>query len=338
MSHGTPPAAPPGAAPPVVATVWRDGVVESVHRGSVAVAAADGTILAALGDPARATYVRSAAKPFQALAMLELLAGAAVDVDARALAIACASHQGDDLQQIEAARLLALADLDESALRCPPALPAAHASPSELRRDQRLPERLAHNCSGKHAGFLLATVAAGQDPSDYLQAGSLVQRRVRAALAEVTGDEPTGPGVDGCGAPAWVLPLRGLAVAFARLAAGASPALAQVGASMRGHPLLIGGVDCDDSALMLADAGVVAKRGAEAVFAAGWRDPVRGPVGVAVKVEDGGSRAAGPVAAAVLAGGGASVPESVRRPVVLGGGVPHGRLEPATTLASLLQR
>src|SRR5680860_566400 len=126
MSSGLPSQpAPRGAAPPVVATVWRDGVVESVHRGSVAVAAADGTILAALGDPARATYVRSAAKPFQALAMLELLAGAAVDVDARALAIACASHQGDDLQQIEAARLLALADLDESALRCPPALPAA---------------------------------------------------------------------------------------------------------------------------------------------------------------------------------------------------------------------
>lgn len=324
-------------APPVVATVWRDGVVESVHRGCVVLASADGAVVGAMGDPERPTYVRSAAKPLQALAVLEVLEVAGWDtaeLDSRAVAIACASHVGEDLQQIEAARLLALADLDESALRCPAAVPAA-AAPVR-------PDRLAHSCSGKHGAFLLATVAAGESPGRYLEPGARVQQQVQATLAQTTGCEPSGPGVDGCGAPAWVLPLRGMAVAFARLAAaggdvaGDRRGFARVGAAMRRHPLLVGGVGCDDSELMLGDPTVVAKRGAEAVFAAGWRDPVRGPLGVAVKVEDGGDRAAGPVAAAVLAAGGVTVPERVLRPAVLGGGVPHGRLEPVADLGALL--
>lgn len=299
----------------------RNGVVESVHSGSAVVCSADGEIVAALGDPDRLTYVRSTVKPFQALATLELLAGAGLTLDTDALAIACSSHDGTESQQIEAARLLAEAGLDESALRCPPALPR---EPGAAWR-QRDAESLAHNCSGKHAGFLWATVAAGADPAGYLELDSPVQQRARAHLEEVCGAVPEGPGVDGCGAPAWLLPLRALALGFARLAAGSSENLARARDAMRARPLLVGGPASVDTALMRADGSVVAKRGAEAVFAAGV---VGGTgLGVAVKITDGSTRADSPVVAALLEAVGCRVPPEVRRPPVLGGGRPQGALE-----------
>ena len=329
------------AVAPVLVRVVRDGVVESAHRGHVAVAAADGRLVTGLGAPHLPAYVRSAVKPFQALATLELLAHAGADLDATALAIACASHEGSDDHQIEVARVLALAGLDESALRCPPALPRAQ----DALLAQRVPERLAHNCSGKHAGFLYAHTAGGGQPARYLDVDVPLQARVRDHLAAVSGTQPTGPGVDGCGAPAWLLPLQGLATAFARLAAGVTPALRRVRAAMTARPDLVGGVGTDDALLMRADARVVAKRGAEAVLGVGvagaWAHGVsrqgvpgqgasgEGAFGVAVKIADGGARADGPVVAALLAAAGVGVPESLRHRPVLGGGVPHGRLEVA---------
>ena len=320
-------------AAPVLVRVVRDGVVESQHRGSVVVADVEGRVLAALGDAAHPTYVRSAAKPFQAVATLDLLASGGVALDSRGLAIATASHEGTADHQVEAARLLAMAGLDEAALRCPPALPGDEAA--LIEQGEATP--LAHNCSGKHAAFLLAQVTAGGAPQHYLDLDSALQRRVHRALAELTDTAPTGPGVDGCGAPAWVLPLSGLATGFARLAAG-THGLAPVAAAMRAAPDLVGGEDSVDTRLMRADRQVVAKRGAEAVLAAGLipRPRARGALGVAVKVEDGGERAVGPVVAAVLAALGAAVPEAVAAPVVLGGGVAHGALEVAPELLRLL--
>lgn len=322
---------------PVLVRVVRDGVVESQHRGSVVVADAEGRVLAALGDAHHPTYVRSAAKPFQAVATLALLARAGVVLDTRGLAIATASHEGTADHQVEAARLLALAGLDEGALRCPPSLPGDEAS--LIEQGEATP--LAHNCSGKHAAFLLAQVTAGGAPQDYLSLGSVLQRRVHRALAELTDTAPTGPGVDGCGAPAWVIPLLGLATGFARLALG-THGLAPVAGAMRAAPDLVGGEESVDTRLMRGDRRVVAKRGAEAVLAAGLAPrpattapPARG-LGVAVKVEDGGARAVGPVAAAVLAALGATVPDAVAAPPVLGGGVAHGALEVAPELLTLL--
>lgn len=318
---------------PVLVRVVRDGVVESQHRGSVVVADSGGRVLAALGDAHHPTYVRSAAKPFQAVATLDLLARAGVTLDTRGLAIATSSHEGTADHQVEAARLLALAGLDEGALRCPPALPGDEASLVE----QGEATSLAHNCSGKHAGFLLAQVTAGGAPQDYLALDSALQRRVHRALAELTDTAPAGPGVDGCGAPAWVLPLSGLATGFARLVAG-THGLAPVAAAMRAAPDLIGGEGSVDTELMRADRRVVAKRGAEAVLAAGLTPrPGSGDgLGVAVKIEDGGARAVGPVVAAVLAALGARVPEAVAAPPVLGGGIAHGALEVAPELLTLL--
>lgn len=316
----------------VVARLVRNGVVESIHTGHVVVCDDRGDVVASLGDPARLTYVRSAVKPFQALATLAALDAAGVVLDQVGLAIACASHDGADEQQIEAARLLAEAGLDESALQCPPALPRDAATAWSQRR----PHPLAHNCSGKHASFLFGTVFAGDDPERYLSLDSPLQQNIRNQLAEVCDATPQGPGVDGCGAPAWLVPLRGLATGFARLAAGTSAPLARVRSAMTNHPLLIGGTAAFDTQLMRSDGRVVAKRGAEAVFAAGL---VAGtPLGIAVKVTDGGMRADGPVAAAVLASLGMTVPEAVLRPPVIGGGAVQGALEVDPAVSALLRR
>lgn len=316
---------------PVLLRVVRDGVVESVHRGHVVVTTVDGAVVAGLGDVEHPTYVRSAAKPFQVVATRALLADAGSTLDGDGLAIACASHVGSAEHQIEAAHLLALAGLDESALRCPAALPEDTAT---LVDQRGVPAALAHNCSGKHAAFLLAHVADGGDPVRYLDTGTPLQRAVRDALGDLLGATPEGPGVDGCGAPAYVLPLRALARGFAALAHGDGP-LGPVAAAMRARPDLVGGDGCPDTALMRADAGVVAKRGAEGVLAAGSATRAGVPVGVAVKVADGAARATGPVVAAVVAALGGVVPDELRAPAVLGGGLPHGALEvdPALTAA-----
>lgn len=304
---------------PVLVQVTRGGAVESVHRGHAIVTSEDAEIHVAFGDPDLVTYPRSSLKPFQALASLDLLG----TLPERAVAIACASHEGTADHQIEAAHVLALAGLDERALRCPPALPT---DPRSLL-DQGEAQPLAHNCSGKHAAFLAASVAAGADPARYLEPDSPVQERVRLRIQEWCGGPLDGRGVDGCGAPAWRLPLRGLATGFARLVGATDGTAALVYRAMTANPLLIGGRQAVDSALMRADERVLAKRGAEAVFAAGFAGP-DGPLGIAVKVADGGNRAAGVVAAALLTRLGARVPEAVPDQLVLAGGVPHGRLEP----------
>lgn len=240
------------------------------------------------------------------------------------LAIACASHTGTDPAQAEAAHLLACAGLDASALRCPPAWPHDTAA----LRAAEAPTPLAHNCSGKHAAFLWGHTAAGSEPGGYLDEGAPVQQQVRDTLAELAGTAPTGPAVDGCGAPAWRLALTRVAVAFARLARGqtrSEPAGAVV-AAMTTYPELVGGPGCADTALMAADARVVAKRGAEGVLAAGLITG-RGPVGVAVKVADGGNRATVPPVAAVLRALGATVPGDLLRTAIPPAGQPQGWVE-----------
>ncbi|MPZ87324.1 MAG: asparaginase [Nitriliruptorales bacterium] len=317
------------SAPPELVRVIRDGRVESVHRGHVVVTTADGALLGAAGDPEHATYARSAVKPFQTLAVTGLLAEHELSLDALALAIASASHLGTAEHQIEAARLLALAGVDEAVLRCPSHLPAD--LPTLL--EQRTPTRLANNCSGKHAGFVLAQAIAGEDPADYLDVDSIVQQRVRKELTAVTDRRPLGPGVDGCGAPAWVVPLAGLALGFARLARGEGR-LGAIAQAMRAHPDLVGGTGCDDTALMRADRRVVAKRGAEGVLAAGFRAPHGERLGMAVKIADGAGRAAGPVVAEILGALGARVPVEVRHKEVLGGGAPRGFLDVDASLVA----
>ena len=322
---------------PVIAHVTRDGFCESAHRGHVVIADADGIVHASLGNPALESYPRSSLKPFQALATASLLADAGLTLDIPATAITCASHSGTSEHQVEAARILADVGLDEEALRCPVAYPShrqtAAATPS--------PTRLAHNCSGKHAGFIAAQAAVGEDPAKYLDPCSRIQALAAECIREACDAELLGVGVDGCGAPAWRLELRNMAAGFAKLAgATGDDPLAPMARAMRTRPDLVGGMGRPDTQLMLADARVVAKGGAEAYFAAGFV-PASGagghrrPLGIAVKIADAGSRAIAPVVGTVLSAFGIGVDDAVIRPVVLGGGMPHGHITAADAVAEL---
>ena len=295
-----------------LAHVRRGGVVESAHRGHVVVADAGGAVHSALGSSRATTFVRSAIKPLQAVAALRVALQAGGSFTAPGLAIACASHQGSEVQQEQAALLLSAAGLDEQALQCPASRPE---DIDALVAAGGQPRRLAHNCSGKHAAFLYAQTVLGADPARYLDPASHIQMAVREQIADATGQSPLGPAIDGCGAPAWRCTIVGLATAFARLASR-DGLYAQVRSSMLTHPDLIGRPDAADTLLLRSTPAVVAKRGAEAVFAAGWNGP-DGPRGLAVKILDGGERAAAAVAAEVLRALGAPVPPSLLTPLTL---------------------
>lgn len=315
--------------PPRVATVSRDAVTESEHRGDVVVAMRDGQIVVLAGDAAHIVYPRSALKAFQATAALEILSRAGATPDDEQLAVGCSSHAGGDDHQIEAAGLLAEAGLDESALRCPADWPIDETVRAELRR----PTTLSHNCSGKHALLLWAQVTVGAPPGHYLDVDAPVQSRSREVIADAAAEEPAGPGVDGCGAPAYRLSVAGLARAYAWLAVAEGHA-ARVRSAMRRHPHLVGGPTLPDTRLMQADARVLAKRGAEGIMAGTFRHPRHGPLGIAVKIRDGGDRAAGPVMAAVLEALGAVVHPDVRRTPVVARDEIHGEIAATPRLSA----
>jgi L-asparaginase II len=277
---------------PIRVEVRRGDVVESV-REVAAVALRQGRIVAAAGDPGLVTFMRSAAKPLQALP----LARAREDLDDRELAIACASHLARP-DQLEAVRsLLAKADATEDDLEC-----GAEGNP---------PSRLRHNCSGKHAGMLALCRARGWPIEGYRLAGHPVQQACAAALAEAAevARESLLTAVDGCGVVTFALPLEAMARAFSRLEQ--LEAGERVAAAMRAHPELIRGDGAPDTELMRAHSGWIAKGGAEAVLCAAADDGL----GIALKVADGGYRAVGPALAAFLGPLGFDLPAFVRTPM-----------------------
>jgi L-asparaginase II len=254
--------------------VHRANVVEAVHRVH-AVAVQDGAVIAEAGDSARVAFMRSSSKPLQALP----LARAREDLDPRDLAIASASHLADEAQLAAVRALLEKAPASVDELECGP--------------EGHPPSPLNHNCSGKHAGMLALCRARGWPSEGYRLPEHPVQRAmlaVHAEAAEVHEDElPTG--VDGCGVVTFALPLERMAYAVARfeqLEAGG-----RVAAAMREHPELIRGPLAADTRLMRALPGWIAKGGAEGLLCAAGHG-----LGVALKCEDGNSRALGPAAAA----------------------------------------
>ena len=299
----------------------RSGVVEAVHRGSVAVAGRDGTLVAWAGDPERVTFARSSMKPLQAAVSLTL---SGEDLPDDELAVMCASHNGEPAHLRAVDALLDRAGLSRSALRTPPGLPIDRESALAAGA----PEPALHNCSGKHAGMLLACVRRGFDVATYPDPDHPLQVAVLDAVRAVAG-EPTAVGVDGCGVPVHALPLRAMAATFASLATGVGEGFGRVVESMRAEPYLVAGRDRVCTALMQRVDDLVVKVGAEGLVCAGI--PSRG-LGVAVKVEDGGSRAADPAllrslrGLGVLDGVGDGELERFARPPVLGGGRPVGSL------------
>jgi L-asparaginase II len=303
--------------------VVRSGFEESVHLGSVAVAGPQGRLVASVGDPDRVTFARSSMKPLQAAVSLTVSGEALEDAE---VSVMCASHNGEPVH-LEAVRsILARAGLGVQALRTPPSRPLDEEA--AVRAPEPRPEY--HNCSGKHAGMLLATARRGWDLETYRDPEHPLQRTVLEAVRLAAGRDPEAIGVDGCGVPVHALPLSALAAMFARLAqrgivAGAERAVA----AMQAAPYLVAGRNRLCTAVMEAVPDLVVKVGAEGLACGAVLG--RG-VGVAVKVEDGAARAAEPalVRALVLldvlgkeAGGDLS---RYARPPVLGGGRPVGEL------------
>ena len=264
-------------ADPITVAVTRGTVTESRHIAH-AVAVRDGAVVAEAGDGGLVYYLRSAAKPIQALPVVR----ARPDLDDREIAVASASHVADP-QQLGAVRsLLAKAPAQDDELEC-----GAEGDP---------PERIRHNCSGKHAGFLALCRAQAWDSRGYRLADHPCQQMMLAqvaAAAEVDEDEiPTA--VDGCGVVTFALPLERMAHAFSRFESLEGGT--RVADAMRAHPRMIRGEGAPDTVLMESLPGWIAKGGAEALLCAAAPDGT----GIALKVEDGGSRAVGPALSAFL--------------------------------------
>jgi L-asparaginase II len=318
--------APADFEPAAVAT--RSGVRDTVHWAAVVGLAGDGSVAFALGNPDALVYPRSSMKPLQAAAMVGL--GLALPPDL--LALACASHDGAPVHTAGVRRLLETFGLDEGALGNVASLPLDPAAAEEVVRRGGGPTRLQMNCSGKHAA-MLATCLVNGWPADasYLSPDHPLQQAITAALPAWTGAPAAHIGVDGCGAPAHVMTLAELAHAYRAMAAGATGT--EVPAAMRAHPELVGGERRDVTVLMRSIPGLVAKDGADGVYAAALPDGRT----VALKVADGSARARVPVLIAALARLGVdvdAVPESTWRVPVLGHGQPVGDLRPLGPLAA----
>lgn len=324
--------------------MYRGDHVESVHRVSAAVCDARGELWAQLGDPHLVTCLRSAAKPFQAL---PLLAGGGAErfgLDDDEVAILCASHNGEQRHLETAAAVLRKAGLDESALRCG-AHPPYHAA-SAAALGATPPRPLHNNCSGKHAGFLAACVLNGWPTESYLDLHHPLQREVLRLVARYSGlpADKIGAAVDGCGAPAFFLPLSGFARAFAHLArpAKADPehraAFERIAEAMTRGAWFVGGTGRLDTDVMGAAEGrLVSKTGGEAIHALADRETGRALV---VKVEDGNPRARDPAVVEAARQLGWLEPRALEvlgdawRPTLTNwAGRAVGRVEPAFTLA-----
>jgi L-asparaginase II len=278
----------------VVAEVWRSGFLESVHHGSVIALAGRGRVALSVGQPENVMFPRSSKKPVQVLAMLRN----GLDLPPELLALACASHSGEDFHVAGVRRILATAGLTEQALRCTPDLPIGEAAQRAHLAAGRGPAPIFMNCSGKHAAMLATCVARGWSTEDYLDPGHPLQRAIADTLAELAGEPVGAVAVDGCGAPLFGVSLHGLATAFGLIAAaGEGTAEGRVADAMRAHPEWVGGTGRDVTTLMRRLPGAVAKDGAEGVYAVGLPDGAA----VAVKIADGADRARTVVLVAALA-------------------------------------
>ena len=315
----------------LLAEVVRGDLVESVHRGHLVVLGADGQVLLAVGSPDAVIWARSSLKPIQAVAMLR----AGLDVDDRGLALACASHSGTPRHLAVVREVLAAAGLTEAELQNTPDLPLDAAAAAEWRAGGGAACSLTQNCSGKHAVMLSTCGVAGWDRGTYREPGHPLSRAVVSVVEELTGVPVEHVAVDGCGAALPSTTVTGLARAFGRIAAApdTSPgsAEARVAHAMAAHPWLVGGPDRDVTRFMEAVPRLVAKDGAEGVYAAGLADGSA----VAFKIADGSARPRPAVMAAALealltlTGSDDEVVEAVRRvgrTPVLGHGRPVGEV------------
>ena len=308
----------------LLAEVVRSDFVDGYHRGSVAVLDATGGAVAVAGDLTGPVFPRSANKPMQAVGMVR--AGLVLH-DPADLAIAAASHRGEPMHIARVRAMLRAAGLTEDDLACPPDLPIGAAARDAVLAAGGGPERILANCSGKHTAMLRTCQAAGWPTIGYERADHPLQFALEATVEEIAGEPAAAVGVDGCGAAVFAISLAALAGSYLRLvtAPDGTPEAA-VAAAMRAYPELVSGAVEPEARLMRGLPGALVKGGAEGVLAAA----VPGVGAIAIKIDDGASRAIWPVVASAFGKLGVSVPvlaelaEQAPGVVMHGGGRPVG--------------
>ena len=291
---------------PILAQSVRGNWIENRHRGAICVADAQGRVLVSAGDIAAEIFPRSAIKAMQALPIFSTGADARFGLAGPAIALSCASHNGEPAHTELAAAMLAALDLGEADLECgihPPIDPAARKA---LFAAGGKPSTLHNACSGKHSGMLAVALALGEDPGGYSTRAHPVQQHVRRAVEEVL-DHPLTEGkcgTDGCSIPTWAAPLHAFAKGFARMATGEglSPQTASAASAIfdaaTSHPFLVGGTGSFDTEAMEAFEGrLMLKFGADGVYCGALRDT---GIGFALKCDDGSVPAATAMVAALL--------------------------------------
>jgi L-asparaginase II len=312
---------------PVLAEVIRSGFVESRHRGSVVATGPDGLYTFTAGHANTPVFPRSSNKPLQAAAMLR----AGLTLEGELLALAAASHSGEDFHAQGVHDILDYAGLTADDLQCPPSLPGDEATARRLIRESSPrgpgPEsRVRFNCSGKHAAMLATCIVNDWPTETYLSPEHPLQVHIRHTVEELARERVLATGVDGCGAPLFALTLGGLARAFRALvlAEPGSPER-QVADTMRKFPEWTSGTTRDENKLMTAIPGLLLKGGAEGVDAFALPDGSA----AALKIDDGTARARTPVTVAILSVLGTQAPAGLATVPVTGGGSQVGLIRAA---------
>lgn len=332
---------PGSAADPVLVEVTRGDMVESRHRGAAAIVDSDGRVISAWGDIEAPVYSRSALKPIQAIPLIESGAAETLGLGDAEIALACASHGGESRHTETVAAWLKKIGLSVADLECGPQTPSFGPAAEAMLLKGEKPTALHNNCSGKHTGFLSVAVRKGENPKGYIRLDHPVQQRILGVLEQLT-DMNLGPapkGIDGCGIPVIGVPLGRLALAFARMARPATlpkpriAAIARIRKAMAAEPFMVAGSGrfCTRVMQVLGERAVV-KTGAEGVYIAILRDK---GWGIALKIDDGSTRASEVALAALLKRCGVFDPaleQALAVPIVNRAGLEVGQVRPASVL------
>ncbi|MBC7593705.1 MAG: asparaginase [Kineosporiaceae bacterium] len=301
----------------VLAEIVRSGFVEGRHRGVVLRVDPGGDVVWSIGDPDTVVFPRSANKPLQSLGMLR----AGLPLDGRLLAMATASHSGEQFHLDAVREILALASLDESALQTPPSYPLDPHVHADYLRAGGIPAPICMDCSGKHAAMLLTCVTNGWPIDTYLCVDHPLQLAIGETFADLTGGTPATVGTDGCGAPLLATSLACLARAIGTIARSPAGSIERrLADAMVAFPEYLSGTTRDEMQLMKAFPGAIAKSGAESVYVVGMPDGSA----FALKIDDGADRARAVVMAKAMLLAGHTHPMLDEVPVILGGGRPVG--------------
>ena len=285
---------------PNIAEVTRGGLVESRHSGAYAVVASDGRVAASAGDISQAVYPRSAIKAFQCLPVIESGTADHFGFSDEEVALACASHNGEAEHVRVARSMLKKAGNAENLYECGAHWPMEINAQHRAVRESSDPLQVHNNCSGKHAAMLALARQLGADPAGYVERDHPVQRAIARSIGSICDCDIDSAawGVDGCSVPTWAIPIRNMALGFARLAAPAHQAGQRIINAVRHNPFMVAGTGRFDTELMRALPRVFVKVGAEGVYCGSIP---HAQLGIALKCDDGATRAAEVALASMLA-------------------------------------